>query len=106
MVVAELVTLFAGHSVPPARGEEHADLERGLLLPPAIAGHLRIDRSAYGIYHPNNDRHVSRNVHISNTSGETVNRGHDDFSVQYGSVTFDGLTFDNCGQSRDGTGAP
>jgi hypothetical protein len=55
---------------------------------------MTIKNCAYGIYHPNYDRHVYRNLHIINTNDEPFNRGHDDDSVQYGSVTVDGLTFD------------
>ncbi len=56
---------------------------------------LRI-QSAYGVYHPNFDNHVYRNVLIRSTNTEPFNRGHDDLSAQYGSLTVDGLTFDNC----------
>ena len=51
---------------------------------------------AYGVYHPNYDNHVYRNVLISQTHTEPFNRGHDDLSVQYGRLTVDGLTFDGC----------
>jgi G8 domain len=58
---------------------------------------LRIHRPEYGVYHPNFDRHVYRNVVISQSGNhgdaEPFNRGHDDDSVQYGSLTVDGLTF-------------
>jgi hypothetical protein len=50
----------------------------------------------YGVYHPNYDNHVYRNVLISQTDTEPFNRGHDDLSVQYGKLTVDGLTFDGC----------
>jgi hypothetical protein len=54
---------------------------------------LRIHRAAYGVYHPNYDRHVYRDLLISETNEEPFNRGHDDLSVQYGMLTVDGLTF-------------
>jgi hypothetical protein len=54
-----------------------------------------IHRAAYGIYHPNYDNHVYRNVTISETNTEPFNRGHDDDSKQYGVLTVDGLTFRN-----------
>ncbi|MBI3864482.1 MAG: G8 domain-containing protein [Planctomycetia bacterium] len=57
-------------------------------------------RSHYGVYHPNFDNHVYRNVTILQTSTEPFNRGHDDDSVQHGVLTVDGLTFDNCGSGR------
>lgn len=50
--------------------------------------------SDYGIYHPNFDRHVYRNVSIHATHTEPFNRGHDDDSLQHGLVTVDGLTLD------------
>ena len=75
------------------------DLGRALRLPPA--GRRRCwsrtctsTSAAYGIYHPNYDHHVYRNVTISQTNTEPFNRGHDDHSVQYGVLTVDGLTFD------------
>ena len=58
---------------------------------------MTIHNSIYGVYHPNFDRHVYRNMTIrrSGKSGdaEPFNRGHDDDSIQYGSLTVDGLTF-------------
>lgn len=58
---------------------------------------LRIHNAIYGVYHPNFDRHVYRNIEMSQsgTSGdaEPFNRGHDDDSIQYGMLTVDGLTF-------------
>ena len=50
----------------------------------------------YGIYHPNFDNHVYRNVTIRATNTEPFNRGHDDLSLQHGGLTVDGLTFDGC----------
>jgi hypothetical protein len=54
---------------------------------------LNIDQSVYGVYHPNYDHHVYRNVTINGDGSEPFNRGHDDLSVQYGPLTVDGLTF-------------
>jgi hypothetical protein len=51
-------------------------------------------KSHYGIYHPNFDNHVYRNVTIRQTNTEPFNRGHDDDSVQHGVLAVDGLTFD------------
>ncbi len=52
-------------------------------------------QAAYGVYHPNYDNHVYRNLTILKTNTEPFNRGHDDLSVQYGKLTVDGLTFDS-----------
>jgi len=62
-------------------------------VPSLLVENLTIHRAEYGIYHPNYDNHVYRNVTISETNTEPFNRGHDDFSVQYGVLTVDGLTF-------------
>lgn len=61
--------------------------------PCVLTENMRIHQAAYGIYHPNFDRHVYRNLLISETDTEPFNRGHDDFSTQYGVLTVDGLTF-------------
>jgi hypothetical protein len=61
--------------------------------PSVLVENMRIHRAAYGIYHPNYDRHVYRNLLISETNEEPFNRGHDDDSVQYGVLAVDGLTF-------------
>ncbi len=53
-------------------------------------------QSHYGVYHPNFDNHVYRNLTVRQSGTEPFNRGHDDDSVQYGMLTVDGLTFDNC----------
>jgi hypothetical protein len=59
---------------------------------------MTIHNAIYGVYHPNFDRHVYRNLTISRSEknagdAEPFNRGHDDDSIQYGSLTVDGLTF-------------
>jgi hypothetical protein len=53
-------------------------------------------QSHYGVYHPNFDNHVYRNLTIRQSGTEPFNRGHDDDSNQHGVLTVDGLTFDNC----------
>ena len=68
-------------------------------VPSLLVENMRIHRAAYGVYHPNYDNHVYRNLLISETDTEPFNRGHDDVSVQYGLLTVDGLTFDG---SRNG----
>ena len=52
-------------------------------------------RSHYGVYHPNFDNHLYRNLTIRQTNTEPFNRGHDDDSTQWGVLAVDGLTFDN-----------
>jgi hypothetical protein len=61
--------------------------------PSILVEDMRIHQAAYGVYHPNYDRHVYRNILISETNEEPFNRGHDDDSVQYGVLAVDGLTF-------------
>ncbi len=62
---------------------------------------LRVEGAVYGVYHPDYDAHVYRNIHLERVGAEPVNRGHDDDSVQYGSFTYDGLTIANCRVGRD-----
>ncbi len=54
---------------------------------------MKMHNIAYGVYHPNYDRHVYKNMLIEHAGAEPFNRGHDDLSVQYGVLTVDGLTF-------------
>lgn len=61
--------------------------------PTLLVENMRIHRAVYGVYHPNYDHHVYRNMSIHDTNTEPFNRGHDDFSVQYGPLAVDGLTF-------------
>src|SRR5262249_45016129 len=65
-------------------------------VPTLLAENVRIHQAAYGVYHPNYDNHVYRDLVISQTHTEPFNRGHDDLSVQYGVLAVDGLTFDGC----------
>jgi hypothetical protein len=62
-------------------------------VPSLLVENLHIHKAAYGVYHPNYDNHVYRNVVISETNTEPFNRGHDDDSKQYGALTVEGLTF-------------
>ncbi|HEX8915789.1 MAG TPA: G8 domain-containing protein [Humisphaera sp.] len=52
---------------------------------------------AYGVYHPDYNAHVYRNVRLHKVTTEPINRGHDDESIQFGSFTYDGLLLDDCG---------
>jgi hypothetical protein len=63
--------------------------------PSLLVEGMRIYRAEYGVYHPNYDNHVYRDLYIGKTNTEPFNRGHDDDSVQYGVLTVDGLTFDD-----------
>jgi hypothetical protein len=65
-------------------------------VPNLLVENLALHQVAYGVYHPNYENHVYRNVLVSQTNTEPFNRGHDDLSVQYGVLTVDGLTFDGC----------
>ena len=65
--------------------------------PAVLVEDMTIKHCEYGVYHPNYNRHVYRNLHLIDQNDEPFNRGHDDDSVQYGSVTVDGLTFENVG---------
>ena len=62
---------------------------------------LRIDHAVYGVYHPDYDDHVYRNIYLNTVTSEPINRGHDDESIQYGSFTYDHLTLENCHTGRD-----
>ncbi len=63
-------------------------------VPSLLVEDMKIWRDEYGVYHPNYDNHVYRDLYIGKTNTEPFNRGHDDDSVQYGRLTVDGLTFD------------
>jgi len=64
--------------------------------PSLLVENLTIHKVAYGVYHPNYENHVYRNVTISQTHTEPFNRGHDDASSQHGVLAVDGITFDGC----------
>ena len=55
----------------------------------------------YGVYHPDYDAHVYRNVTLKRCDEEPINRGHDDESIQYGSFTYENLTLEDCRCGRD-----
>lgn len=59
---------------------------------------MRMHNAIYGVYHPNFDRHEYRRMTISRSAdnggdAEPFNRGHDDDSIQHGTLVVDGLTF-------------
>jgi hypothetical protein len=62
---------------------------------------LDVFNGVYGVYHPDYDAHVYRNITLNNVISEPINRGHDDESIQYGDFTYENLTFENCRIGRD-----
>jgi len=62
---------------------------------------LRVKNGVYGIYHPDYDAHVYRDLDFDNINSEPINRGHDDDSIQYGDFTYERLTLANCKVGRD-----
>jgi hypothetical protein len=66
--------------------------------PSVLVEDMLIYSAVYGVYIPNYDHHVYRNLRMIDTFGEPFNRGHDDRSIQYGPLTVEGLTFEGrCG---------
>lgn len=63
------------------------------VAPSVLVEGLQITRGAYGIYHPNFDRHVYRDVKITEVSLPFA-PGYNGGSIQNGALTVDGLTFD------------
>ncbi len=64
-------------------------------VPSLLVEDMKIWRGEYGVYHPNYDNHVYRDLYIGKTPTEPFNRGHDDDSIQYGPLTVDGLTVES-----------
>jgi hypothetical protein len=62
---------------------------------------LQVDHAAYGVYHPDYDAHVYRNLRLNRVDAEPINRGHDDESVQHGSFTYENVLLENCRIGRD-----
>ncbi|MFN0079930.1 MAG: G8 domain-containing protein [Prosthecobacter sp.] len=62
---------------------------------------LRVKNAVYGVYHPDYDAHVYRDLDFDNVNSEPVNRGHDDESIQFGDFTYERLTLANCRVGRD-----
>jgi hypothetical protein len=62
--------------------------------PSVLVDGMTIYRADYGIYNPEFDHHVYRDLAIIETDTEPFNRGLDDRSVQNGPLTVDGLTFE------------
>jgi hypothetical protein len=63
------------------------------MAPSVLVEGLHITRGAYGVYHPNYDRHVYRDVTVTQISLPFA-PGYNGASIQNGVLTVDGLTFD------------
>ncbi len=50
-------------------------------VPNLLVEDLKIWKGEYGVYHPNYDNHVYRDLYIGFTNTEPFNRGHDDLSA-------------------------
>ena len=104
---------FGDDRNPSVRGDRnHPFIARDLLcwethygLRPNVQFFLiegfRTHHAVYGVYHPDYDAHVYRNVHIDKATAEPINRGHDDESIQYGTFTYENLTIENSRIGRD-----
>jgi hypothetical protein len=62
---------------------------------------LRVQDAAYGIYHPDYDAHVYRDIVLRNITAEPLNGGHDETSVPQGDFTYERLTFADCTLQRE-----
>ena len=63
--------------------------------PSVLLEKLRIHRCRYGMYFLDPDRHVYRDLIISETPDEPWSSSHGDDSIQHGVLTVDGLVFEN-----------
>ncbi len=66
-----------------------------------LADGLNVEGAAYGVYHPEYDAQVFRNIRLKNVNSEPINRGHDDESIQYGTFTYENLTIEDSRVGRD-----
>jgi hypothetical protein len=62
---------------------------------------LRVQKSAFGIYHPDYAEHVYRDIELTQISAEPLNGGHDEESIPLGNFTFDRLALIDCRLARD-----
>jgi hypothetical protein len=60
-------------------------------IPQMLIEDVTVNHGTYGIYRPMFKNHVYRDIHLIDTDGEPFNRGMDDASAQFGSITVDGL---------------
>src|SRR5262249_56630923 len=71
------------------------------MAPCVLVEGLEITRGAYGVYHPNYDRHVYRDVKIAEVSLPFA-PGFNGGSIQNGGVTVGGLSLDYASWDRPG----
>lgn len=62
---------------------------------------LTVSNGVYGIYHPDYDAHVYRNLDFTRVVSEPINRGHDDDSIQHGDFTYENVRLADCRIGRD-----
>ncbi|MEO6785970.1 MAG: hypothetical protein ABI318_07535, partial [Chthoniobacteraceae bacterium] len=62
---------------------------------------LKVKNAVYGVYHPDYDAQVYRDIDLDNVVSEPINRGLDDDSIQNGDFTYERLTLANCKIGRD-----
>jgi hypothetical protein len=63
-------------------------------IPALLVENLNLWKADYGVYHPDYDRHVYRNISIRDSRTEAFNRGHDDENRQFGPLTVEGMTIE------------
>lgn len=62
---------------------------------------LHVQDAAFGIYHPDYDTHVYRDITFHHLTAEPINGGHDEASLAQGDFTYDRLSFVDCGLERE-----
>ncbi len=62
---------------------------------------LHVQDAAFGVYHPNYDAHVYRDITLAQITREPLNGGHDESSLPTGDFTFERLTLKNCRLESD-----
>jgi len=62
---------------------------------------LRVQNAAFGIYHPDYDAHVYRDITLDHITAEPLNGGHDETSLPFGNFAYDRLTIANCRLGSD-----
>ena len=62
---------------------------------------LTVSNGVYGVYHPDYDAHVYRNISLTRVGAEPINRGHDDESIQHGDFTYENVQLVDCRSGRD-----
>jgi len=104
---------FGDETDPAVKGDrEHPFIVKGLrawdshyVVRPNV-GYFLLDgltaqNVAFGIYHPNYDAHVYRDVTLRSVKNEPLNGGHDEESLQRGDYSFERLTLIDCRLKND-----